>query len=323
MLNKIIASALIGTIIITLNGCGGRSVAVPVYTPTKKQIMLNNREKAIVDNGALILKNGDKIFDENGAIIDAYTLEGKVFYLLLQKNQTFELKDSDKKLIKNFEADRINTYYSNNDILFAIHKKPNPLNIMDTVYKFDGRNLIIINKNVRAGGFATGIYNVFVLYSKENDFSGYKIVNVTNNKIVKMPSDFKHLVGAINDKIFYIDREGFGGDNSILKMYNPTTQKSIALAQKEDHVQLLKAGDQVVLRIFTDKNLKGSANKISKYISLNRLEEVSSISSDFKPIILHYRAENDHAKTWGTYTIADMEEILWNMYTSRTLSPLF
>ena len=271
MLNKVIASALIGTIIITLSGCGGRSVAVPVYTPAKKQIMLNNREKAIVDNGALILKNGDKIFDENGAIIDAYTLEGKVFYLLLQKNQTFELKDSDKKLIKNFEADRISTYYSNNDILFAIHKKPNPLNIMDTVYKFDGRNLTIINKNVRAGGFATGIYNVFVLYSKENDFSDYKIVNVTNNKIVKMPSDFKHLVGAINDKIFYIDREGFGGDNSILKMYNPTTQKSIALAQKEDHVQLLKAGDQVVLRIFTDKNLKGSANKISKYISLNRL----------------------------------------------------
>jgi hypothetical protein len=323
MLNKTIVSALIGMIIISFNGCGGVSVAVPVYVPAKKQIMLNNTEKAIVDNGALILNNGDKIFDENGEIIHAYTLKGKVFYLLLQKNQTFALKDSDKKLIKNFEADRITTYNSNDDILFAIHKQFNPLNIMDTVYKFDGRNLTIINKNVKAGGFATGIYNAFVLYSKENDFSGYKIVNITNNKIIKMPSDFKHLVGAINDKIFYIDREGFGGDDSILKMYNPTTQKSIALVQKADQIQLLKAGDQVVLRIFMDKNLKATTNKFSRYISLNRLEEVSSISSDFKPIILHYRVENNHTKTWETYTIADMEEILWNMHTSRTVRPFF
>lgn len=323
MLNKRIAGALIGTIIICFNGCGGLSVAVPVYTPAKKQIMLNNTEKAIVDNGALILKNGDKIFDENGTIIHAYTLKGKVFYLLLQKNQTFELKDSDKKLIKNFEADRISTYYSNNDILFAVHKQFNPLNIMDFVYQFDGKNLTIINKNLKAGGFATGIYNVSVLYSKDNDLNGYKIVNVTNNKIIKMPSDFKHLVGAINNKIFYIDREGFGGDDSILKMYNPATQKSIALAQKEDHVQLLRVGDQVVLRIFTDKNLKGSANKFSRYISLNRLEEVSSISPDFKPIILHYRAENSRTETWEIYTIANMEEVLWNMHTFRALSPFF
>ena len=206
MLNKIIVSVTIGMIIISLSGCGGSTVTVPVYTPAKKQITLKNPEKASVNNGALILNNGDKIVDENGAIIHTYTLHGKVFYLLLQKNQTFVLKDSDKKLIKDFEADRISTYYSNNDIFIAVHGQYHPLDKMDFVYKFDGKDLTIVNQNVIASGFVTGVYNVSILHSKGNDFNGYKIVDVTNNKIVKVPNDFKHLVGAINNRIFYIDK---------------------------------------------------------------------------------------------------------------------
>ena len=138
-----------------------------------------------------------------------------------------------------------------------------------------------------------------------------------------MPNDFKHLVGAINNRIFYIDREGLGGNDSSLKMYDPASKKSIVLAQKEDRVQFLKAGNQVVLRMFSDQNLKASDSKFSRYISLNRLEEVSSVSSDFKPIVLNDMAQNNHAKKLGTYTIVDIEEVFWNMQVYKTLIPLF
>ena len=106
-------------------------------------------------------------------------------------------------------------------------------------------------------------------------------------------------------------------------MYDPASKKSIVLAQKEDRVQFLKAGNQVVLRMFSDQNLKASDSKFSRYISLNRLEEVSSVSSDFKPIVLNDMAQNNHAKKLGTYTIVDIEEVFWNMQVYKTLIPLF
>jgi len=175
-------------------------------------------------------------------------------------------------------------------------------------------------------------------YSQENYLRGYRIVNITNNEVVRMPKDFQHFVGAIDNKIFYTDRVGFTGGDSILKMYDPVTKKSIALVQAKDHVQLLKSGNQIVLRIFTNKDFEvqykrhykhtsstSISTEKSRYISLNTLEEVNAVSSDFKPIIIQYTAhsEGDTNVTYFTYTVGDIETVLWSKHLSRMLMPLF
>jgi len=161
MVKKIVASALMSAVVIGLSGCGA-SAPVPVYTPVQKQITLKSMQKASVSNGALVLNNGEKIFDEDGEIIRTYTLNKKVFYILRKENKTFELKDINKNVIKDFKANKISIYDSNNEIYFAVQKTYNRLNIFDFVYKFNGKDLKIINKNIRAGGFPSGIYSVHV-----------------------------------------------------------------------------------------------------------------------------------------------------------------
>jgi len=326
-------------LVYVLTGCGGEGVKpVALYKPNKQNIVLQPKLKTYVENGYLVHEN-KKLFDENGDIVKVLKLGDETFYMLKYKNSTFSLKDINQKVVKDFEATAFQINYTDNTVLISVRKDWNQNSYYDTVYEFDGKEVNIVNKNIKPGGIPTGIYNHYAYYNAEDIAKKKSLLNLKTNQTITLLYGKRCYVGAIDDKIFYIDSIGghLFDKHHVLKMYDPKTDKTLAIAQKDDHVQFLKHNDQIVLKIFTGpefssqtrnhhgipSNYEIPSNQTFRYIYLNTLEEVDGVAENFKPIVLtrlpNYITTN--SLTYFTYTINDLDNIFSDVY--RSYPPIF
>ena len=359
-------------LLIGLSGCQSVDLSVPGFMEDEQQPIqqepikilkmktLTNKIEAkkipFIENGAIVMPNNERVFDERGDIIKVLHANHQYFYIL-QTRDTFELKNLvSKKVIKKFDAPvGIQSFQDVDDIILAI-KWNEQSNIYDNVYSFNGKNLKLINKNIvipfastRDGIYAMkGMYKAIEGSAWAYTFYGYHIVNMFNGQIVKLESQYpeivsvfllgkhkspiKYTIGVIGDNIFYA-YEGYNG-KSILEVYNGKTNSRQAILETNNKLQFLKYENQIVVKIFDDRNLEterelGShnintaySNMSAKYISLNLLANVPSVSQEFKPIIL----KGNFARTkeaYITYSLKDLETAFSHFMQSATLRLLF
>jgi hypothetical protein len=357
-------------LLIGLDGCNSIDLSVPGLQakkqPVQKPVEISKlktllhkveaKKIPIVQNGAVIMPNNERILDENGDIIKVLHANHKYFYIL-QTKKAFELKNlASKKIIKKFDAPvGIQTFQDVNSILLAI-KWNEQSNVYDNIYSFNGKILKLINKNIVIpfGYESYGIYAVKGIYKNVEgsswayEFYGYNIINIFNGKVVDLKpkyskmvsmilfgthkSTFKNIIGIINDNIFYTYEDTNGKD--VLEVYNGKTNSQKTILETNNKLQFLKYGNQIVVKIFDNKNLKSEhnlgdqniktaySNMPAKYISLNLLENVPGVSQEFKPIILKgYYAHTPEA--YITYSLTDLDDAFSHFKQSGTLKLLF
>jgi len=337
MKKTLITSAVICAISVGMAGCGATYVDVPTYTPTKRQIVLTPISKLTIQNGFIVFADGKRMFDKDGDIVQTFEIGDKTFYILKQKNSTLVLKDIKGNVIEDFEADIARIYNDNKDIYIAVGKKYSKKHIFNFIYKFDGKKLIIVNKNVPIQKRVHGIYNFDVYYGKSLDRFENEIMDIRTGEYITLPKDFRHFIGAIGERIFYTTKIN-APNNNMLKTFVPSTGENLTLFQGHYPIlQLLRHKNQIVIRAFEDKTMEplsvyeitGTMPEIpksvpSRYISLNTLEEVGSISSDFKPILLYWRSiRNSSDRTLATYSTSDIEGVMFRKQRRRSLNPIF
>ena len=145
----------------------------------------------------------------------------------------------------------------------------------------------------------------------------YIITDTKTNQVIKITpkspgsdimgavDDRYYVVGTLGDKIFYIYKGSNG--KKILEAYNLKTNETNTLIDDTKQVQFLKNGNQVVLKAFKNQGLSNEcdtlngyhtslkskySNEPATYIDLNTLNEVSGVSSSFKPIFMYSVSEN-------------------------------
>ncbi len=311
MKKSLVTVALASVLMLGLVGCGGNTPKVPIsyYKPLKDSTVVKNNNLASVENGAVILDNGNKIYDEDGDVSAVFTIDEKVFYLLkVQDKNLFVLKDKNKKIIKTLEATSIHWFTDINKVVLAVKLPGNRSNVYDNIYDFDGNKLNLINKNISLSrGYKTGFYYINVLYSKDSyrPFKGYQTVNILDGKKIIINPKYKkynfdgyYLIGAVGQKLIYVYNDV--NRNKIIEVYDMSTNKKEVILDEGSEFQILKSGNQYVFKIFDNKKLdteskmhghyqtiKSKYDKESaRYLSLNTLKEVQ-ISNDFKPVLVY------------------------------------
>lgn len=358
MTKRILKICLSIALLMSLFGCAGNNtpqVPISYYKPIKDTKIVKDDTLAKVENGALIFKNGDKVYDEDGDIVAAFTLDNNVFYLLriLDKNLFF-IKNANKKVIKKLKATNIIWFTSPNKVILAVKLPGNHSSYYDNIYSFDGKKIKLINKNILLdNGYVTGLYYVNVIYRGQyRDFKGYRIVNMLNGKIVTIKPKYKalldkyYLLGAIGENLFYIysanpgDFFSFSLGENVLEVYNPNNGMQNTILDSKHKFQILKAGNQYVLKVFNNTNLtsefkiwksRGRINskydrEPAKYISLNTLKEVK-ISNNFKPIMIrasYYNLGGSYTpETFITVSTEDLDTIFATKETRKNIDLLF
>ena len=204
------------------------------------------------------------------------------------------------------------------------------------------------------------MYYIETWYSKDSYLNKQIITNVITGKTINS-NDLKtnynadlypNVVGIINGKIYYTYQQGVFSTENILEVLDTKTGKVSTLLNggtfgTKIKFQLLKSGNQIVLKIFDNKKLhkesiiwglvKGKptaknfnskyANEPAKYISLNTLKEINGISGNFEPIVLYSRFTNagngQTQKAYITFDISDLNAAMTKSIKLRKLKPLF
>ena len=301
MKKTLLSVAVAGVLGLGFTGCAGGSSGPINLTPlAKEEITLNNSQLGLADNGAIILKDGKKLFDSEGDIVTTFDMNGKLYYVVksLVKDETqFKVKDSNKKLIDEFKANGITWFKDNNRFILATKlEKNNTYSIYDNVYEFDGEKFNLINKNLDLSNKTiryknqnlnkavsiSGIYQVDSLYVYHKDLANYveeqivtniatgKKLNMSELKINYPKNDRTPLViGIRNDIVYYTYQTGgvlgFGNKDYIIEAYDIKANKTYALYSQElwgegKRIQFLQAGNEVVLKIFDNPKLGSESN---------------------------------------------------------------
>ena len=301
MKKTLLSVAVAGVLGLGFTGCvGGSSGPINLTPLAKEEITLNNPQLGLADNGAIILKDGKKIFDSEGDIVTTFDMNGKLYYVVksLVKDETqFKVKDSNKKLIDEFKANGITWFKDNNRFILATKlEKNNTYSIYDNVYEFDGAKFNLINKNLDLSNKTiryknqnlnkavsiSGIYQVDSLYVYHKDLANYveeqivtniatgKKLNMSELKINYPKNDRTPLViGIRNDIVYYTYQTGgvlgFGNKDYIIEAYDIKANKTYALYSQElwgegKRIQFLQAGNEVVLKIFDNPKLGSESN---------------------------------------------------------------
>ncbi len=336
MKKSLLNLALISALGIGFSGCVGGSTPVNLYQPVKEEITLNNSQLGAVDKGAIILKNGSKIYDPEGDILASFDINNELFYILTIKDKNlYKIKNSSQKVIQEFKANGLNWFMEDNKFVLCVSLKGNEeFGLYDNVYEFNGKEFNIINKNLDLSGGAfrtgngstlyksvnkSGMYYIESWFTQGNYLEKQVITNIVTGKSVLM-SDLRKranyeaatppvVIGVRNEIIYYTYSTGlFSSNQNFIEAYDLKTNKAYTLAvdtafsdnNTKKKVQILKSGNQVVLKIFDNPNLKKETalfvhtrnletkynNEPAKIISLNTLTEVKNIASDFYPIPL-------------------------------------
>jgi len=360
-------SLFIFAIILLLSGCNSTGLNIPGISnsnkpkTTIKTLNMKTTSKIVeakkiftLDNGGVILPDGVKVLDEEGDIINVYTINNNNFYVV-KTNSSFKIKNlKTKELLKEFKKCTLHSFQNKNKVLFAVKYNKNT-SIYENIYLFNGKTFSLVNKNLNIpnGSRSSGAYALKTYYSKVKgsswgySFRGYELTNIEkghNFNIMPLypemvifgtkASDKKFILGTINDNIFYLYRTV--NEDYAIELYNDNTkvQKTILLTNKK--LQFLKYNNQIVMKIFNNPKLKnerdiGSSainitskytNEPATYISLNSLEIVKGVSKDFKTIIVN----GNYATTLETLITYDLEKLYYTLghyEESATLKEIF
>ena len=377
MKKSLLNLALISALGISFSGCVGGSTPVNLYQPVKEEITLNNSQLGAVDKGAIILKNGSKIYDPEGDILASFDINNELFYILTIKDKNlYKIKNSSQKVIQEFKANGLNWFMEDNKFVLCVSLKGNEeFGLYDNVYEFNGKEFNIINKNLDLSGGAfrtgngstlyksvnkSGMYYIESWFTQGNYLEKQVVTNIVTGKSVLM-SDLRKranyeaatppvVIGVRNEIIYYTYSTGlFSSNQNFIEAYDLKTNKAYTLAvdtafsdnNTKKKLQILKSGNQVVLKIFDNPNLKKETalfvhtrnletkynNEPAKIISLNTLKEVKNISSDFYPIPLFSGYENIVGSNVDTTEITTSVNDLYYAYVksmqNKVAKPLF
>lgn len=296
---------IIATLAILFNGCASKpKVPISYYKPTKATTVVKNDNIAYVSNGALVFNNGKKLYDEDGDIVETFTVNEKVYYLLnIQNKNLYILKDQDRKIIKTIKATSIFLFTDINKAIIAIKLAGNKSNIYDNIYEFKNEKLNLVNKNVPLGSSTIAGLSYIKTYVRGGYFRGYKIKNIIDSKeitIVPKKSSGRdyYIIGVIGEKILYTYYNV--NYDAVLEIYDIKNNTYHTILDEKTRFQILRAGNQYVLKIFDNKKIFSESkmhghfkylkskydNKPAKYLSLNSLQEVQ-ISTEFKPVLFY------------------------------------
>lgn len=362
-------SAIISILTIGLTGCTeGNKASIPehLYKPKKVDSVITYKKKPIIKNGVIYLPNNENIFDEEGDIKGYYLLNNEMFYLLKVKDKyLYKIKNSKQKVIKEFNATALSWFSENNkEMVLAVKLKGNnESGIYDNIYKFDGKNFKLINKNLDLGYGVYRFHNtklykyvsksgmnyIETWYSKGSYLKKQVITNILTGKSFinnKIKTNYEYdsqpiFLGAISDRIYYIYTKGIFSRTNYIEVLNTKTNKVDTLLSDSENkrIQFLKAGNQIVLKIFNNPKLKSESimfqysknfqtkysQEPAKYISLNTLTEVNGVSEDFKPLRLFSYFEDitggESKMTNITYTLGELKSS-FNI-KKRKIKPLF
>ena len=290
MKKNLLNLALISALGIGFSGCVGGSTSVNLYQPVKEEITLNNSQLGAVDNGAIILKNGSKIYDPEGDILASFDINNELFYILTIKDKNlYKIKNSSQKVIQEFKANGLNWFMEDNKFVICVSLKGNEeFGLYDNVYEFNGKEFNIINKNLDllGGAFRTGngstlyksvsksgMYYIESWFTNSNYLEKQVVTNIATGKnlIVKniktnYEADINPIViGVKNNIVYYTYKSGgFLGNDYILGAYDIKTNKAYTLffdklfdnKDTRKKLQFLKSGNQIVLKIFDNPTLK-------------------------------------------------------------------
>lgn len=285
MRKKLVNVALISVLGISLSGCLSEPQPVNLYQPIKEEVTLKNNQLGQVYNGAVILKNGSKIFDQEGDIIASFDKDNELFYILNIKDKAiYKVKNSSQVLIKEFKANAFNLFTDNNKVVLCISLKGNnEFGLYDNIYEFDGKEFKIINKNIdlsssvyTSGGNTlyktvtkSGLYYIETWYTVDNHLKKQVVTNIstgysldtstikTNNKL-GYP---RRILGIRNDIVYYIYNSlTFPKNQYFIEAYDLNTNKTHTLYSDinnvEKKLQLVRSGNEVALKIFNNSELK-------------------------------------------------------------------
>lgn len=290
MKRSLLNLALISALGIGFSGCVGGSTPVNLYQPVKEEITLNNSQSGQVYNGAIILKNGSKIYDQEGDILTSFDINNELFYILAIKDKNlYKVKNSSQKVIQEFKANGLNWFTEDNKFVLCVSLKGNQeFGLYDNVYEFNGKEFNIINKNLDLSGGAyttgngstlyknvnkSGMYYIESWFTNSNYLEKQIVTNIVTGKNVLMKTLRTNyeagispvVIGIRNDIIYYTYSTGlFSSNENFIEAYDLKTNKAYTLTVdstfsaegSKKKLQILKSGNQIALRIFDNPNLK-------------------------------------------------------------------
>lgn len=366
MKKSLLQIALISVLGMGFTGCATSTPPLSLTPLVKEEIVLSSNTGKI-SKGALILKDGSKIFDSEGDILTSFVINNETFYILkvLVKNEShFKIKNSSKVVIEEFKANAISWFVDDNKFLLLTKLERNQSTIYDNVYNFDGKTFKLINKNLDLSGSQgyhktfsnpmgnynigvskSGIYGIEILYGADRKIIAQRFSNMLKEEtfeLDKIKKEYRmdaRILGIRNDIVYVTYSTAIFGGQNILEAYDIVNKKSYVLSTDDDKIQFLQSGNEVVLKVFNNKNLKFELelhshvdrkdvktaynNEPARIISLNTLKEVKSLSSDFEVIPVYTGFTNMAGtftpKTDITFTTTNLHH---NMYL-RNMKPLF
>jgi hypothetical protein len=351
---SLISTLSIAATALLITGCVGSEPRVEynAYKPSK-QVEIKSENIIKVTNGRLEYK-GDSIMDENGDIAMAFNIDGDLYYFVTKESAekaTYLLKNAKGEVVKSFEGRIVHLLRSeeNLPLIMVQLSKGYGAQVYDNVYKFDGKEVKLVNKNLqlyRNEFFAAG-HQFITKISKDGNFRGqyFPAISVVNGKEqdittshpgklfgTPMPHDFNIIATAGGNVVYtYSDQNG----DKVIETYNLKTAQQAVLAKPNDKLQLLQSGTKKVLRIFTDTAAKVESSIVDKniesaqdgmasvFIDLATLDEVKINLNDFEKL----RLESGYANMGGGYTrdwyITYNTRVLHKISDKRRGKPIF
>ncbi|MCX6060802.1 MAG: hypothetical protein NT103_00920 [Campylobacterales bacterium] len=338
-----------GALLVSLivGGCASQP-AIPVsYFTLEKEVKAVNSSatRMTVSNGAVILPNGEKIYDEEGDVLTAFTVNGNGYYLLKNlSNGTYSVKDKNKKIIKTFQVSEIAWFFDGAQPFFAVRLSGNSSSIYDNVYSFDGQNFKVVNKNIYVAPQRSGIYSLEPTFGSLGYFKA-KITNIITSEEVspmaqypKYKTPTMYILGAVGSKVVYVYKDSHGDDT--IEVYDPQTKVYYPLLNDSKKIQLLRGNNDIVIKVFQSdavhiesKNDNYTSyeskykNEPATYISISKLKEVAINESEYNPIFLHSYFDNmGGGRTPTTLLTFDTNVLalyMWKNAEGQRYSPIF
>lgn len=350
MLNskKIATSVSIATALLigfSMSGCAGNQPRVDyeVYKPTQK-VEIQSSDIIKVSKGRLTFK-GNTIMDEDGDIALACNIDGKLFYFVtkeMSSSAVYTLKDGQGKEVKKFEGHHIRIMRDEDNLPIIMVQLADKKLLMsyDNVYKFDGKDVKLVNKNfpMRYNEMYGAGYQIIPIIYQDGGFgdSYFPLESVTTNEtrtihvlhpqtfFGRLMKDSFHIVGTAGPNILYTHYDQ--NDEMALEAYNLKTGEQKVLAKGNNQVQILQSGDKKILRILSNPALHSESskfqntvvsrydNEVSTFIDLATLNEVKINMNDFNKMILQTGFTNlagGYTREWYiTYPLSKLHRIV-------------
>lgn len=317
MKNGLIKSTLIATAAaIIMSGCASSSSnntspTVKIYQAPKSNIVLKTSSQFYLDNGSVIFKNGEKLFDQDGDILKGFYVNNQFFYTVLNENtKNWKIKNKQKKVIKEFTDSLIHVFSKSPTEAIIYESLPGNTTFSkyDNVYSFNGNSLNQIDKNVQLerGYYTKGEYTIKKIFTRNSKKTPdrYEVYNRYTKEKLNLPTFYAasvykmHVVGIAGDFLYYTNEEGLLDRTHTLHAVNLKTGKDIVLlngtlmsSENNKKLEFLKFKNDIVLKIYNSSTKELKTNKQNTYIAekiihLNTLNEIKGISPDFETIAI-------------------------------------